>query len=299
VDRNGGDVLSHFLYVQSQHQLFGTDTNWGLCWPSLAHGMIWRRLHQQSLRDWSSLAEQWCNFSQMRSKNYSITILGQCWHSVGHGLFHATVMSALRWVRFPCETPTLHSLNESRWAPELLTAYHECARHSATRFAELWCANGIGHDASQYIAFDSHHYCIHVTSFAASVSCFRFFFYSVAKLMSTHPMLSCHAFLQVGRVPTCGCIFAAASVSREMSSMGLSDCFEAIDDTQLQRAPNALAACAAGLQIDCTHHPDDASSCRPMVWDILVTSHRIQISTLAQYESALDPQPWPMLAASM
>jgi len=221
----------------------------------------------------------------------SWTVLAWCWAwSLSCNSYECSQMGSIS-----IETPELHSLNETRWAPELLVAYHECARHTASSFAELWCANGIGHDASHYVALDSHHYCIHVTSVAASVSCFRFCFYSVAMPMPKQSVLRCNALLHIGAVQAVGCIFAAASVSREMSLMGLSDCFDAVYQTRLHEVPNALVACAAGLQVDCSL--DARSSCRPVVWDILVTSHSSLIATLAKQEAGLDPHPWPMLAA--
>jgi len=291
VDRDKAGGLNFLWYVQDEHQRYGTDANWGLCWPSLGHGIIWRSLHQ-NLSNWKMLAEKWCDFFRMRSKNYSIVILGQCWHGVGHGLFHATVMHDLSDIQFPCETPELHSLNESHFSPLLLLAYGECARHRPTLFAELWCANGIGHDTSQYIHSGNYGYCIHVTSFAAATSCFRYKFFSESRKCML--LLRCHDLLLIGAMQARSCIFAAASVSREMSSIRLSDCF-AVSKTPLADVPNALVACAAGLQMDCSRLSDGAS-CRPMTWDILATSHSVQISALAEREEALDPRPWPMLA---
>lgn len=290
VDRDcSEDVLDLVLYVQAKHQLHGTDSNWGLCWPSLEHGMIWRSMHLHNLSGWQPLAVRWCSFSRMRSQNYSITILGQCWHGVGHGVFHATVMTVLSGIRFPCESPQPYALNESWSTPYLLEAYDECARHCPTRFAELWCANGVGHDAYQYVSFISHDVCIHVSSFATSASCFRYMLNSES--IFSNSMVRCHALFRTGLVRR-GCVFAVASVAREKSSMCLSDCTTAVSGTLLAEVPGALLACAAGLQFDCSH----AVSCRPMTWDILVTSHRTRISALAQAEEALDPHPWPMLA---
>jgi len=298
VDRDGQENVDHHVwYVQAMQQSSGTDFNWGLCWPSLQHGMIWRSLHHTNLSFWSPLAARWCNFSQMIRQDFSITILGQCWHGVGHGLFHATIFNNLRGVHFPCEIPMLHSINESTVTSDLQVAYDECAKHSPTRFAELWCANGVGHDASHYIAFDSHNYCINVASFATSASCFRYFFYSSSAAFSWNSMLECHTHLLVGGAQASGCIFAVASVSRESTSLPLSKCFDAVSQTKLVEVPNALVSCAAGLQIDCSQLTADRGiSCRPMAWDVLVTSYTTLISTLAVREEQLDPLPWPLLA---
>lgn len=173
-------------------------------------------------------------------------------------------------------------------------AYDECASQGPTRFAELWCANGVGHDASQYIAFGSHDYCMHVISFATSVSCFRFLFYGSPTFSRRSMVVTCQASLLIGTIQGRGCIFAAASVSREIASMDLSECFDA-DFNMVIADIKALVACAAGLQVDCSQLIG-AASCRPMTWDILVTSHTARISSLAEQEQSLDPRPWPLLA---